>query len=375
MRSKLRLREDTGVIHAMGFLLGITFGDWCELLRENRFAIDPAYWHKVVVLTMVSLRNTMYHWKEERIYSDKVAGVKIQTPLFIIGHWRTGTTLMHNLLAQDNRFAYPTLFQVSNPHTFLSREARAAEVLADVPPQTRPMDDMKITFDSPGEDEFASAASSLRSPIIGWAFPRRVQYYDQFITFDGIPEADIARWKDAFITFLKKLTWKYSRPLLLKSPTHTGRIRLLLDIFPDARFVHLHRNPYRVFQSTRRLYKDGITRSHLQHPDNTQTDEGILQRYITMYDAFFEQRELIPDGQYCDVAFEDLEADKIGQVSRIYKQLSLPGFEDLEPRLRHYVESISDYEKNKYPTLPERMRRRIAEVWCSGFKTWEYDIL
>jgi hypothetical protein len=237
------------------------------------------------------------------------------------------------------------------------------------------MDDMKIAFDSPGEDEFASAASSLRSPIIGWAFPRRVQYYDQFITFDGIPEADIARWEDAFITFLKKLTWKYNRSLLLKSPTHTGRIRLLLDIFPDARFVHLHRNPYRVFQSTRRLYKDGITRSHLQHPDNTQTDEGILQRYITMYDAFFEQRELIPDGQYCDVAFEDLEVDKIGQVSRIYKQLSLPGFEDLEPRLRHYVESISDYEKNKYPTLPERMRRRIAEVWCSGFKAWKYDIL
>lgn len=357
----------------MDTLTGITFGDWCKLLRENRLAVDPAFWGKALTLTHLSLRNTMLSRQEERTYGEKTAAAEIEPPLFIIGHWRTGTTLMHNLLALDERFAHPTLFQVSNPHTFLSLEAKVALLLADLPPHKRPMDNMMVGYDSPGEDEFATAVVSLRSPIIGWSFPRRVQHYDRYLTFRGVPAEDCAEWKDALIMFLGKLTWKHKRPLLLKSPTHTGRLRLLLQMFPNACFVHLHRNPYRVFQSTQRLHEAGIKLSYLQHPVDAQIDADILRRYAAMYDAYLEEKALVGDHQLCDVRFEELEQDMIGQVGRVYEHLGLSGFGDVEPKLRRYVESVSDYKKNRYPSLAEPLRQRIAEAWRRGFEAWGYD--
>jgi hypothetical protein len=234
------------------------------------------------------------------------------------------------------------------------------------------MDNMKVTFDSPGEDEFATSMMSLRSPIIGWSFPRREEHYDRYLTFHGVPEKDIGRWKKAFVLFLKKLTWKYDRPILLKSPAHTCRIRLLLELFPDALFVHIHRNPYTVFQSTRRLYDRGVSRSYLQRPNETQIDAGILRRHITMYNAFFEEQTLIPEGRFHEVRFEELERDMVGQIGLLYECLNLTGFRDIEPRLQRYVESISNYKKCKYPPLAKRLRHRIAQAWRRSFEEWGY---
>ena len=90
-----------------------------------------------------------------------------------------------------------------------------------------------------------------------------------------MPEAEVERWKAAFVRFLKKLTLEHDRPMLLKSPPHTGRIKLLLELFPDARFVHIRRNPYTVFQSTRHL-NEVLTRSlQFQRPDPADLDEAV----------------------------------------------------------------------------------------------------
>lgn len=358
----------------MDTLLGITVGDWWRLLRENRFAVDPIYWNRAGMLTVASLVNSIHRRREKRDYGAEIANMEVKAPLFIIGHWRTGTTLLHNLLALDEQFTYPNLFQISNPHTFLSREAAVVQQLADAPPRERPMDNMKVTFNSPGEDEFATSMMSLRSPVIGWSFPRRAEYYDRYLTFRGVPEEDLARWKTAFVSFLKKLTWRYDRPILLKSPAHTCRIRLLLEMFPAARFVHVHRNPYTVFQSTRRLYEKGVSRSYLQHPNEAQIDDGILRRHITMYDAFFEERGMIPDGQLYQVCFEELEKGMVSQVGQLYECLNLPGFSGLEPGLQRYVESIADYKKNVYPPLAEPLRRQVARAWQRSFEEWGYAI-
>ena len=358
----------------MDTLLGITAGDWWRLLRENRFAVDPPYWGRAAALTVLSCVNSIYRRKEERAYGSEIARAEIRSPLFIIGHWRTGTTLLHNLLALDERFAYPNLFQITHPHSFLIREAAVVKALADAPPRKRPMDNMKVTFRSPGEDEFAVSVLSLRSPVVAWSFPRNEARYDRYLTFRGVPEEDVARWRKGFLWFLKKLTYRYDRPLLLKSPAHTGRIRMLLELFPDARFVHMHREPYTVFRSTRRLYEKGVSRSYLQRPDGERIDEGILRRFQEMYEVFFEERALIPEGRYHELAFEDLERDKVGQVALIYERLGLPGFGKVEPKLRRYVESIAGYKKNKHPPLPESMRRRIAQAWRRGFEEWGYPI-
>lgn len=356
----------------MDSLLGITFSDWMGLLRDNHFAVDRRYWKRAALLSLLSLLNSQGRRRENRRYGAALSAAQVSTPLFIIGHWRSGTTLLHELISLDGRFAYPTLFQVSNPHTFLIREQKAAQALAARPANERGADGMRVSFKSPGEEEHAISIACQLSPMIGWAFPRRDEYYDRYLTLRGVPAEEIARWQETFLTFLKKMSLRDARPLVLKSPPHTGRIRLLLEMFPDAKFVHIRRNPYVVFQSTLRLYEKAAVHSYFQDPDREQLIAGILRRYALMYEAYFEERSLIPEGQFCEVSFEELERDIPGQVRAVYEQLDLGGFEQLEPKLREYVTMHADYRRNEHAALPEEMSERIAREWKRSFEEWGY---
>ena len=298
---------------------------------------------------------------------------RVQTPLFILGHYRSGTTHLHNLLALDPQFAAPTFFQVLNPHTFLSTERWAAPVADRLVVRRRYQDEMALGAGVPSEDEFAVCAMTGLSPYMGWCFPGDGADYDRYLTFRDVQEDEVARWGRALTTFLKKLTLRYARPLVLKSPPHTARIRLLLGLFPDARFVHIHRDPYVVFRSTRHMIRAAQPLYHLRDGPLQDGDDRIISVYTEMYDAYFEERGLIPEGRLCEVGYEDLERDPVGVVGSIYEALGLPGFEDLRPRLEGYLGSIAGYRKNRHDELPEPLRRRIAHEWGRSFDEWGYD--
>ncbi len=355
------------------YLGGICAGEWWTLLRENRFDVDPVYWHRAAFITLTSLVNSALRRNERRVYDQAIAGVDIQPPLFILGHWRSGTTLLHYLLAQDTQqFAYPNTYQVVNPQTFLTTEEKNTRRFAWLVPKTRPMDNMALSFQTPQEDEFAPCLMTLRSLYLGISFPRREQHYSRYLTFRDVPQADVEAWKNALLWFLKKLTLKYHRPLLLKSPPHTARIRLLLSLFPDARFVHIHRNPYTVFQSFQHYFDTALWYTYLQRPDLAGIDDGILRRYTALYDAYFEERQLIPQGQFHEVCFEDLERAPVQEIGRLYDRLALPGYADFKPRLQAYVDSLGGYRKNEFPALAPPLRRKIAREWGRSFEQWGY---
>jgi hypothetical protein len=178
--------------------------------------------------------------------------------------------------------------------------------------------------------------------------------------------------KAAFEWFAKKLTWKYRRPLLLKSPPHTGRIRLLLELFPEARFVHIHRDPYVVFQSSRHTYRTVSPIFALQRPDWRDLDDRVLHYYRLLYEAFFKERRLIPAGRFHEVGLEALEKDPLGELKRMYEQLALTGFETLRPRYEGYLASLAGYRKNKFCNLRPSLRSRIAQEWERNFDEWGY---
>lgn len=322
-------------------------------------------------MTIASLANSVFRWYENSVYGPKVMDLKLKPPVFILGHWRSGTTYLHNLLAVDNQFAWPNFYQVLNPHTFLSSE-RYFKIFGLVFPKIRIVDNISLSFEVPHEDEFATCNATFYSPYMTWAFPRWEDHYDRYLTFRGAPEEEIAQWKAALVLFLKKLTWKYDRPLLLKSPPHTCRIRLLFNMFPDARFIHIYRNPYSVFQSTKRLNEFMFHITCLQRLALQRIDARIIRGYKIMYDAFFEERKLIPDSQFHEVCFEELERDPVGQVKKIYAKLNFPGFETVQPSLQRYVDRIPTYRKNEYPELPSSLRREIAQAWQRSFEKWGY---
>ncbi|HVR34430.1 MAG TPA: sulfotransferase [Methylomirabilota bacterium] len=356
-------------------LAGITAGDWWRLLRRHRFGVDPAYWHRAAFITLAACLNSLHRRREHRLYDAEVERVEVPPPLFVIGHWRSGTTHLHNLLAQDtDQFAFANTYQVVNPHTFLRTEEVNARRFAWMVPAKRPMDNMALSFQSPQEDEFAPCLMSLKSPYLGISFPRHEETYLRHLTFREAPAADVQAWRDAFLWFLKKLTFKYRRPLVLKSPPHTARIRLLLEMFPGARFVHIHRDPYRVFQSFRHYFDTAVWYTYLQRPDRTVIDDRILARYNLLYDAFFEERSLIPEGRFHEMSFEDLERDPMGEMRRLYEGLGLDGFESFRPRLRDYVDSLAAYQKNPLPEIEPEWQRAVAREWRRSFDAWNYPI-
>jgi hypothetical protein len=358
-----------------GVVTGITTGAWLRLLAQNRFRIPPAYWPKVAFTTLASGLSSGFAIAEKAIYGRKVAATVVPPPLFVLGHWRSGTTHLHNLLAIDDRFGSPRFSEVTIPSTFLTGERVLTSLAKYLLPPTRfQIDNVSLTTDAPSEEEFALAQMTFHSPYMGWAFPEHADYYGRYLNFRGVPEREIAEWKAAFLTFLKKLTLRHHKPMILKSPPHTARIKLLLDIFPDARFVHIHRDPYTVYQSTRHLHVSGWRNFAFQNLDETALQERILRQYVEMFDAFFDDRQLVLAGRFTELSFTELEADPVGQVERIYRELNLPDFSEVKPRVESYVGSLADYKKNKHVDLPSDLRERIARDWRRSFDEWGYAL-
>lgn len=351
---------------------GIRAHEWLTLLHENRFRVEPRYAIRAASVTACSVVNSLLGWYEDLRFGESIKRTEVTPPLFILGHWRSGTTLLQKLFSLDGRFATLTLFEVFFPHTFLTAERLLRPPLSVVVPRTRHTDNMPFGLDVPHEDELALCTMTLCSPHLGLVFPDRADHYDRFLTLRGIPEDDLERWRAALMAFLRKLTLKHGRPLVLKSPPHTARIRGLLEMFPEAKFLHIHRDPYAVFQSSLRMMGDSSRRQALQRPRREAIEDRVLRWYRLMYEAFFADRCLVLPGRFHEVGFEELERDMVAVMRGSYAALDLPSFCQIEPEVRRYAAAMQGYHKTAYAPLPSSLRQRIAHEWRRSFDEWGY---
>jgi hypothetical protein len=367
-------RELFGTHIGPGALCGVTLGDWLRLLADNRFAVDPPYWPRAAMVTAASLQNSLFRRWERWRYDGAIRATEAQPPLFVLGIWRSGTTHLHNLLARDARFAYPDFFDVFYPHTFLSTAWFNRGLLAHFLPPRRPQDNVRMAVGEPQEDEFALNCLTQMSWVLLWTFPRRAAEYDRFLTFRRASSDEITKWQQALRWFTQKLTYKYRRPLVLKSPAHTGRIKLLLEVFPHARFVHIHRNPYEVFQSSCHSAIKAIPWWTLQRPDHAGLEDRTLQQYEEIYQAYFEERSLIPAGRLHEIRYESLTADPLAELRKLYETLQLGDFAPAEPALRQYLASIANYQKNRFAEIEPYWKAQVARRWRRCFDEWGYAV-
>jgi len=355
-------------------LMGLSFGQWLALLADNRFAIGPRYWSRAAVISALGLFNSAAALLERVRFGPAIAAAVPAPPIFILGHWRSGTTLLHNLLALDERFAAPNLFETMFPNGFMVTERWQARLWGRLVPDTRLIDNMKLGTDLPQEDEFALAILTGRSPYMGHSFPRRWAHYMRYLDFRDVAPAERREWQRGLLDFVRKLTvYRGPRPLLLKSPPHTARIPLLLELFPDARFIHIHRNPYRVFQSNLHMLTEGLPLAKIQSGDLPEPEQFVIDRYNRLHDAYFADRSRIPAGHLVDIRFETLVADPVGTLEAIYMALELGPIEKLRPVLNAERNRLRGYAQNHYGPLDERTRQLLATTWQRSFHAWGYD--
>ncbi len=344
-----------------GFVIwhGMRIAELCELLRMNP-ALHWTRWNRLALLPPMAVYNSLMgaieNWRfGKAVQQTELAG----PPVFVLGFWRSGTTLLHNLLSKDPQFTSPTMYRTLFPWHFLTTEKVVSKATRWLIPRSRPMDNVPMSWDATQEDDIALCIMSLVSCYMFMATPEDFTQYWRSLDFRKLSESERQRWKECLLLLLKKISFRDKRRIVLKSPSHTFRIPTLLEMFPDAQFVYIYRNPYDVFRSAVHLRKTVIQENGLGRPVFKDVEKEILKSYQLGFEAYERDRMLIPEGNLTEVRFEDLETDPMQEMSRVYQNLSLPGFETVQEILKREELHLKRYKKNRFQHDAEQM----AEVY------------
>jgi hypothetical protein len=357
--------------YAARFWHGMPSGSWLKLLKRNGFRVGITKLGLAATISGASVFNSLFRPCQGVFYDRYIERMQIKdAPLFVLGHWRSGTTLLHELLVLDQRYVFPTSYECLAPNHFLISKAYITK-LKFLIPKKRPMDDMDFGWDRPQEDEFALCNMGLPSPYLNMAFPNEPPKHLEYLTMEGLSQEELNRWKAGLEWFLKRVTFRDPKRIILKSPPHTGRIKTLLEVFPDARFVHIVRNPYSVFGSTVRLWKTLYKFQALQDANCRGLEEFVYSCFERMYAAFDRDRHLIDPARLVEIRYEDLVANPIEQMRSLYEHLKLGEFEQALPKLQAYFQDRQDYRTGKYQ-IEESVRHEIDRRWGPYMRRFGY---
>ena len=314
-------------------------------------------------------------WLESAIHGRAVARQQIEpAPVFIVGHWRSGTTYLQNLMSEDRQFARVTLTQAAMPREFLTA-ARWFSALEGMLPGTRLMDNVAVSADAPWEEEMALTSFGRLSFYHVSFFPKAMdRIFREAVLFNDGESDLIASWQRQYLHFLKKVQLvQPGQPLLLKNPANTARISILRKMFPGARFVHIHRDPYKVFASTVHLYMRTQQAWGLHKVDRERIVRHVLMIYPALMNAFFDQSRELAGSELVEVKFRDLQGDPIGTLRSIYEGIGLDGFDEATSVFRRHIDGQRGYRKNRL-TLGRHEHALVAAQWGEIFARLGYPV-
>jgi len=353
-------------------LFGTSISNWLRLLIEHG-GVDKDFFLRAVFITFITIIMLPFRLISKLIYDKKIAKTHVSyPPIFIIGHWRSGTTYLHELMSQDPSLAHVSVWHTLFPYNFLLFES-IKEDLAKFLPATRPMDMMKIDMDGPYEDDAGLAVLGRLSFFHCIHFPRDAErQFLQSVLFEGLDEKEIAIWKKNYMYLLKAVTFANNgKRLVLKNPANTARIKQLLEMFPDARFIHIYRNPYLVYYSTKKMRTRVLDIFALQKTTAEDIENHVINDYIRLMKRYFEDEDKIPRSQLVEIRYEDLIADPISQMKQIYGKLGLDGFKDSKRFMEQYLGRQAEYKKNVHEIDKEKIEF-IGKQWGFAIKRWGY---
>lgn len=348
--------------------------DWWRLLAKNRFRISLRRVPMAMGVTAFTPINDFMAALQWVLYGTRLNRTEMEhDPIFILGHWRSGTTFLHELMVTNPEFASPNTFQCFAPSHHLVSEYLIVRFGGFLLPKKRPMDDMPAGWTLPQEDEFGLMNLGAPSPYEQIVFPRSPLRLHELLTLEKLSADDKQRWRSALIWFLKTLTIRYDgRRIILKSPTHTARLAELANLFPKAKFIHLTRDPRKLFVSTIRLWKSLGASQSLQDPP----DDQILHEYVSkclkvMYEEFQHAQKAVDPARMIDVRYEDLIAEPTAVMRNIYQHLDLGGFEAALPFMEERLQNHSQYQTNRYE-LDTELEQHILTVWKDYAQRYGY---
>lgn len=347
------------------------------LFRENK-ASSGKRWMVFKIFFFAYLLQP-FMWLQDLIYKKQIKKVDLssddKTPIFILGHYRSGTTHLHYLMAKDPNLGHLNNFQGFLITISLLGRNWLDRILAPLVPNKRPMDNMKMNMFAPQEEDLPVSNLTAHNGMHSYFFPKNPSYFQKYTLMRGVNEQEKKEWQKAYDKVLRIVSvGNENKRLVIKNPLNTGRLRELKELYPNAKFIYIHRNPYEVYRSTRKLYKKTIGTQFLQEMDEAGIQDMIFNNYKGMMQQYLEQRDLLGAEQLIEVSFQELIADGEGTISKIYKQLNLLGWETAQSEVRAYLESVKNYKRNKFQGLPAEISTRIQKDWKFAFEAWGYPL-
>lgn len=301
--------------------------------------------------------------------------LKKNPPIFILGHWRCGTTHLHYLMAKD-----PNLGFVSNYNGFMITLGLLGRgwldtALARFVPEKRPMDNVGMSMFSPSEEDQAVANISVTAGVHSFFFPKNRSYFNKYTTLRDASPKEKKAWQKAYDMVLRIVTVSNKgKRLLLKNPSNTARPKELAELYPDAKFIFIHRNPFDVYRSTLILQKKMTYTQYLQDMTDADIDDMIFENYSELLKAYIAKRNSVPAGNLIEISYDELNADGMATMKKVYEQLGLPAWEQAMPEMQAYLDSVENYERNVFKPLPPEIVARIQKEWAFSFEEWGYSM-
>ncbi len=267
------------------------------------------------------------------------------------------------------------MYQSIVPDCSLVGQNWLKQLLAKIMPLKRPMDNMIWPLDGPQEEEVALCKTMATSFYTHFLFPSKTKHlFRKYVLMEGGSSKAIAEFKQKYYRLLQVATIHAGgKQLVLKNPVNTARISLLLELFPDAKFIHIHRSPYDVFRSAKNLHQTLTPITTLQTLDSDRAEETIFTLYEEMMQRYLKERSLIPVENLIEIRFEDLEQNPLQEMQKIYQKLNLPNYDEVQSAFEAYTATQKSYQKNQLQLSPEA-QEKIEQRWQFAFANFNYAL-
>ena len=325
---------------------------------------DARFTARVLVLFLVSVVLLPFNWLERLVYGRRIARQRLSdSPLIILGHDRSGTTHLLNLMSLDPQFAYTRPSQMVLPGCCILFD-KAMDALLRHIDYRRPFDAMEVGPGSPQDDEVPMVKLTPHCEYHKYSFPRSYRYWLDTYVFGFSPAAPAyGEWKRTYLGTLRKAAMLMQRERsLLKSPATMANLNVVLELFPRAKFVHIKRHPYKVIPSQIHLHATMVRKYGLETVSPDEITDFALYQYRGYMEGFLRDRDRIPPENLIEIRYEDFVADRMHWLRAIYDRLDVGDFAAIEAPVRAYIRSVERYAPHRFPEDPVLHRRIDAEL-------------
>ncbi len=352
---------------------GIRVDQLIRLLRRNKVSYSFKNSLRLVFLFQSALWSSFFSWIEKIRFSKALKNHPAPVdPIFIIGHWRTGSTLLHQLMNLDPHLSTPTLFQVAVPDSFLVSYPYYRPLFKRIISEHRPMDQVRIGMDEPQEDEYAIYRITSYSPLENLVFSKSPSYFLNHGTPFLPPGDQLEMWKSDLKGFFGKMHFKTNKRIVSKNPFNSFRIKTLLDIFPAAKFIHIVRHPDDVIPSTIHMWEILQRQNRLNNPVTPPTFNEVTGILENLLSAIEHDRKNLSRDQYTELRFEDLEKEPVVVLRKIYHEIGLAFTDEFEANINRFMKETANFQKNIFSLKPGE-RSYIREHLCSYMTKYGYQ--